>query len=72
MPARPEAPRDAVEAAHLLARAGKHVHVASEGHQTCLKGTCNTLPMLPPPPPDAPTPPPGGTPRAYPAPLSVL
>ncbi|MEU8717491.1 hypothetical protein [Streptomyces sp. NPDC048663] len=39
------APRSAAEAAHLLARQGKHVHVVSDGHSTCLAGTCGPLPL---------------------------
>ncbi|MFF7290680.1 hypothetical protein [Streptomyces griseorubiginosus] len=45
-----QAPRSAAEAAHLLARQGKHVHIVSQGHGSCLKGACNLLPQLPPPP----------------------
>lgn len=44
-----QAPRSAAEAAHLLARKGKHVHIVSEGQGSCLKGACNLLPQLPPP-----------------------
>jgi hypothetical protein len=40
MPAQTEAPRSATEAAQLLAREGKHVHLVSEGEPTCLKGSC--------------------------------
>jgi hypothetical protein len=46
MPATTEAPRSAAEAAHLLAREGKHVHLISEGHRTCLKGCCDPAPVL--------------------------
>lgn len=44
------APRTAAEAAHLLARQGKHVHIVSEGQASCLKGACDLHPQLPPPP----------------------
>jgi hypothetical protein len=40
MPATTEAPRSAADAAHELAREGKHVHLVSEGHSTCLKAAC--------------------------------
>ncbi len=50
MPDAITAPRNAAEAAHLLARQGKHVHVVSESHGVCLKGTCDLLPVLPPAP----------------------
>ncbi|MYU24746.1 hypothetical protein [Streptomyces sp. SID8352] len=49
MPTQTEAPRTAAEAAHLLATQGAHVHIVSEGHGTCLEGTCNLLPTLPTP-----------------------
>ncbi|MEU5077087.1 hypothetical protein AB0G76_36895 [Streptomyces asoensis] len=39
------APRTAAEAAHLLAREGKHVHVVSDGHSTCLAGRCGPAPI---------------------------
>lgn len=39
------APRSAAEAAHQLARQGKHVHLVSEGHSTCLKGCCGPEPL---------------------------
>lgn len=45
MPTTAPAPRSAAEAAHLLARDGKHVHLVSEGHSTCLKGTCGPEPL---------------------------
>ncbi|CBG71885.1 hypothetical protein SCAB_48341 [Streptomyces scabiei 87.22] len=45
MPTRSEAPRSAAEAAHQLARQGRHVHLVSDGHGTCLKGTCATPPL---------------------------
>jgi hypothetical protein len=45
MPDITTAPRSAAEAAHLLARQGKHVHVVSEGHSTCLKGCCEPEPL---------------------------
>ena len=45
-----DAPRSAAEAAHQLARQGKHVHIVSEGQGVCLKGTCDLLPVLPPAP----------------------
>ncbi|MFD6024545.1 hypothetical protein [Streptomyces griseoluteus] len=41
------APRSAAEAAHHLARQGKHVHIVSEGQGVCLKGRCNLVPVLP-------------------------
>ncbi|MEH0445440.1 hypothetical protein QA811_17710 [Streptomyces sp. B21-102] len=37
--------RNAAEAAHLLAREGKHVHIVSEGHSTCLAGCCGPAPI---------------------------
>jgi hypothetical protein len=40
-----QAPRSADEAAHLLARDGRHVHIVSEGHSTCLKGCCEPEPL---------------------------
>lgn len=39
------APRTAAEAAHQLAATGAHVHLISEGHRTCLKGTCDLTPI---------------------------
>jgi hypothetical protein len=45
MPATVEAPRSAAEAAHLLAREGKHVHLVSDGEPTCLKGCCGPTPV---------------------------
>lgn len=45
-----QAPRSAAEAAHMLARNGRHVHIVSEGQGSCLMGACNMLPQLPPPP----------------------
>ncbi|MFE4051226.1 hypothetical protein [Streptomyces sp. YIM B13518] len=50
MPDAPTAPRSAAEAAHQLAKQGRHVHLVSEGQGVCLKGTCDLLPVLPPPP----------------------
>lgn len=50
MPATVQAPRSAAEAAHLLARQGKHVHIVSEGQGICLKQVCDLLPVLPPAP----------------------
>ncbi|MER6956024.1 hypothetical protein [Streptomyces sp. NPDC000618] len=38
-------PNPAAEAAHQLARDGKHVHLVSEGHSTCLKGCCDPAPI---------------------------
>jgi hypothetical protein len=38
-------PNPAAEAAHQLARDGRHVHLVSEGHSTCLKGTCDPAPV---------------------------
>jgi len=43
-------PNHATEAAHQLAKQGKHVHIVSEGQGICLKGTCDLLPVLPPAP----------------------
>jgi len=43
-------PNYAAEAAHQLAKQGKHVHIVSEGQGVCLKGTCDLLPVLPPAP----------------------
>ncbi|MDH6435594.1 hypothetical protein M2158_004071 [Streptomyces sp. SAI-144] len=40
-----QAPRSAAEAAHLLAQAGHHVHVVSDGHSTCFKGCCEPAPL---------------------------
>jgi hypothetical protein len=45
MPDTSTAPRSAAEAAHALAREGAHVHLVSDGHSTCLKGTCATPPL---------------------------
>lgn len=45
MPATTEAPRSAAEAAHLLAREGRHVHLVSEGETTCLKACCGPTPV---------------------------
>lgn len=45
MPDTLTAPRSATEAAHQLAREGKHVHIVSEGHSTCLKGCCGPQPV---------------------------
>lgn len=45
MPATTEAPRSAAEAAHLLARDGKHVHLFSEGESHCLKHACGVAPI---------------------------
>lgn len=45
MPATTEAPRSATEAAHLLTRDGKHVHLVSEGESHCLKGECGPVPV---------------------------
>lgn len=45
MPAIATAPRSAAEAAHQLAREGKHVHYVSEGHSSCLKGCCGPVPL---------------------------
>lgn len=45
MPAPTTAPRSATEAAHLLAREGKHVHVVSEQHSTCLAARCGPEPL---------------------------
>ncbi|MFC8442679.1 hypothetical protein ACFUJT_31530 [Streptomyces griseoincarnatus] len=50
MPETTTAPRSAAEAAHLLAKQGKHVHIVSEGQGICLPGTCDLLPVLPPAP----------------------
>jgi hypothetical protein len=47
---RTEAPRNAAEAAHLLAMQGKHVHIVSEGQGVCLRDACDLLPVLPPAP----------------------
>lgn len=38
-------PNPAADAAHQLARSGKHVHLVSEGHSTCLKGCCEPEPL---------------------------
>jgi hypothetical protein len=40
MSAHTQAPRSAAEAAHLLAKQGKHVHYVSDGAPACLKGSC--------------------------------
>jgi hypothetical protein len=45
MPQTTTAPRSAAEAAHLLAREGRHVHLVSDGHSTCLKGCCGPVPL---------------------------
>ncbi|WP_328544592.1 hypothetical protein [Streptomyces europaeiscabiei] len=45
MPGHSSAPRSAAEAAHLIARQGRHVHLVSDGHSTCLKGTCAAPPL---------------------------
>ena len=45
MPHTTTAPRTAAEAAHLLAREGRHVHLVSDGHSTCLKGCCGPQPL---------------------------
>ncbi|MER7967692.1 hypothetical protein ABTX35_01515 [Streptomyces sp. NPDC096080] len=45
MPSQPLALRSAAEAAHQLAREGKHVHLVSDGHTTCLKGACGPAPL---------------------------
>jgi precorrin-3B methylase len=45
MPETLTAPRSATEAAHQLAQAGHHVHIVSEGHSTCLKGTYGPAPI---------------------------
>lgn len=45
MPNTTTAPHSAAEAAHQLARQGAHVHLVSDGHSTCLKGTCATPPL---------------------------
>lgn len=49
MPHTTTAPRSAAEAAHQLAREGKHVHLVSDGHSTCLKGCCGPVPLELPP-----------------------
>jgi hypothetical protein len=38
-------PNPAADAAHQLAREGKHVHLISEGHSRCLKGCCEPAPL---------------------------
>ncbi len=38
-------PNPAAEAAHQLAREGRHVHLVSDGHSTCLKGCCAPVPL---------------------------
>lgn len=45
MPATTEAPRSAAEAAHLLAREGRHVHLVYEGESHCLKQVCGLAPV---------------------------
>lgn len=45
MPDTTTAPRSAAEAAHQLARQSAHVHLVSDGHSTCLKGTCAAPPL---------------------------
>lgn len=45
MPDTTTAPRSAYEAAHQLAAEGRHVHIVSEGHSTCLPGLCGPAPM---------------------------
>lgn len=45
MPATTKAPRSAAEAAHLLAKQGKHVHLISEGHSSCIAATCGPKPL---------------------------
>ncbi|NUP16616.1 MAG: hypothetical protein HOZ81_11005 [Streptomyces sp.] len=45
MPHTTTAPRSATEAAHLLAREGKHVHIVSDGHSSCLAGACGPTPV---------------------------
>ena len=45
MPQITPAPDRAAEAAHLLARDGRHVHLISEGQSTCLKGCCGPVPL---------------------------
>jgi hypothetical protein len=45
MPADTQAPRSAAEAAHLLAKQGKHVHLISDGEPSCLKGCCYPSPV---------------------------
>ncbi|MFM9594021.1 hypothetical protein ACKI1O_32115 [Streptomyces scabiei] len=45
MPDTISAPRSAAEAAHQLARQGRHVHLVSDGQTTCLKGTCAQPPL---------------------------
>ena len=45
MPDTLTAPRTAAEAAHLLASEGKHVHLVSEAHSTCLAGACGPTPV---------------------------
>lgn len=40
-----EAPRSAAEAAHLLAREGRHVHLVSEGESHCLRHSCGVAPL---------------------------
>lgn len=46
MPATDNAPRTAREAAHQLARQGKHVHLVSEGQALCIRGGCGPKPVL--------------------------
>jgi hypothetical protein len=45
MPDHPSAPHPAADAAHQLARQGRHVHLISDGHTTCLKGCCGPEPL---------------------------
>ncbi|MEW2424852.1 hypothetical protein AB0911_30430 [Streptomyces nigra] len=45
MPHTTTAPRSAAEAAHQLAREGKHVHLVSDGHSSCLKACCGPVPL---------------------------
>lgn len=45
MPHTTTAPRSADEAAHQLAAEGRHVHIVSEGHSTCLRGSCGPAPL---------------------------
>ncbi|MEU3620617.1 hypothetical protein ABZ725_51535 [Streptomyces sp. NPDC006872] len=39
------APNPAAEAAHQLARDGRHVHLVFDGHSTCLQGCCDPVPI---------------------------
>ncbi len=45
MPAQTLAPRSATEAAHLLAMAGAHVHLISDGQSSCVRATCGPKPL---------------------------